>query len=364
MISFKQHLKNTLNEEYTVTWTKDGDPRTTKELKVSDVQFSRAYRYLSVSGTAEEETINILTKVIGLPEKVAKQIVAISLQYDNAEAFFNAVKSRSDITEIINSGNVLNFITSKYGINREFAEALLLYQPATQPVSGKGEIFLLIFSEGATKVVKKNKNDTTSGDISVNGVIYEIKGTGAILRGQKGFGTAKAAIAAWHAGLTKLAQKANIQLPAITSYTIGPDSAGPIDNLVSSLMASGKVTREDIIDLYVDGFSKMYDAADPGFINEWVDRGLDQNGKMNKEFLMNYFIFAIQYYAMQEHFNYLVSIVTKAGVRNNGNVSYISSDQILDNNNITSHIMPAAYGSITPNVGVQSSWLGIKPVVA
>ena len=358
MFTFKQFFK----ENYTVIWAKDGESKT-HELKVTDDQFSRAYRYLSVNKDAEAEAVKHITEEAGLNEKFAKQIVSIALQHNNPEAFFNALKNKSDITSILNSKNVINFVVEKYGVDRGFAEALLSYQPATQPVSGKGEIFLLLFAKGAKKIVKK-RGDTVSGDISIDGVIYEIKGSGAILRGQKGYGTAKAAIAAWDAGLKKLAQKANIQLPQMQSFTIGPKSPGPINNSVPALIASGKVTRDDILNLYIDGFTKLYDAADRDFVHEWLNRSLDQEGKMNAEFLINYYIFAIQYYAMQEDFNYLVSLITIDGAKNNGNVSYISVDQILNNENITDYILPKDYGSITPNVGVQSSWIGIKPANA
>lgn len=357
MINFKQYIKNTLNEDYTVSWMKDGEPASKQELKVSDVQFSRAYRYLNVNSKSESEALHVMTKEIGIPEKFAKEIVSIVLQHDNSDAFFKAVNNRTDITELLNSGNLIKAVVSKYGIDPDLAVALLNYTPATQPVTGKGEAFLLLFAKDAKKGSGKE-----GGDVVVGSTHYEIKGQGARIRGQKGFGTTVAAITTLKSGLIKLAQKANIQIPADLGFSISKGKPGSINNLAPALIASGKVTREEIVKLYIDGFMKLYDNTQPSDY-DWVNENIDQEGRMTENFIMSGFIFAIQYYTKQEHFDYLVSIVPTG--TNAGNVTYISKNQILANDNITSYILPLDPRiGLTPGAGVQGGFFNIKPANA
>jgi len=356
MIPFKQYLKNVLNEDYTVSWMKDGNPASKQELKVSDVQFSRAYRYLNVNSKSESEAYHVITKEIGLHEKFAKEIVSIVLQYDNSDAFFKAVNNRTEITELLQSGNLINAVVEKYGVDRELAIALLNYTPATQPVTGKGEMFLTLFAKDA------KKGGVGGGDVVVGDTHYEIKGQGARLRGQKGFGTTNAALIAFKNGLTALAHKANVPLPSVLEFSIGVKKAGSINAMAPALIASGKVARDDIINLYIDGFSKLYDNAEHGFMYEWLNRSIDEQGKTTAEFNLNYFIFAIQYYTMQEHFDYIVAFVPTGAKA--GNVSYISAEQISNNDNITSHILPEKMPGITPGAGPQGGFFSIKPVNA
>jgi hypothetical protein len=191
MINFKKYLRNVLNEDYTVSWTHDNDPATTKQIQVSDVLFSRAYRYLNVGNTAEDDAIKTIVD-IGLGKETAKHVVSMAMGYDNPDIFFNAIKNRMSEKTFFSGANAIDTVLTQYpGINREFLQELFSFAATSQPVTGRGEVFIILFVNGATKgatekpkeVAEKGVDSRTGGDVVVGKSHYEIKGKGARLRG-------------------------------------------------------------------------------------------------------------------------------------------------------------------------------------
>lgn len=351
MIPFKKFVA----EKYNVLYKKENDTDYS-QLSVTDSQFSQAFRYLQVSEDSIEEARKQI-KALGLNDAAVKQILSIVLQYDNPGNFFNALKNKMTPNEFFNSGNVIDTVSKKYDLDRDLVNNLLNYQAATQPVTGKGEAIVILFVEGA----KKGK----AGDVDINGVVYEVKGSDARLRGQKGFGTTISAINTLKSGLTKLTNKAGIKVEIPSNFTIGKKDYGIINQYAPQLIATGKVNKSDIVKLYADGFKELYQNAPEETIVDWLNKSILDNGTIVPgtgpgSFFINYFIFALQYYASMEDFNYIVLLnTTKNPV---GKVTYLSKDAITGGNveEILARIQPDGAPSITPGAGPQGAFFAIK----
>jgi hypothetical protein len=351
MIPFKKFV----TERYNVLYKKESEPDYS-QLSVTDSQFGQAFRYLQVDDTVIEDAKKQI-KALGLNDVAVKQIISLVLQHDKPENFFNAIKNKMSPDEFFGSGNIVDTVANKYDIDRELVINILNYQAATQPVTGKGEAIVMLFVEGARKGAE--------GDVDVNGVVYEIKGSDARLRGQKGFGTTTSAINTLKKGLTKLLTKAGIKAEVPSNFTIGKKDYGVINYYAPQLLATGKVTRADIIKLYADGFKELYQNAAAETLMSWLNRSITDDGTIvpgtgTGSFYINYFIFAIQYYASIETFNYIVTLnTTKKPV---GKVTYLSKETITSGNedNILAKIQPDGAPSITPGAGPQGAFFAIK----
>jgi hypothetical protein len=351
MIPFKKFV----TERYNVLYKKESEPDYS-QLSVTDSQFSQAFRYLQVTDEVVEEAKKQI-KSLGLNDTAVKQILSLVLQHDKPGNFFNAIKNKMSPDEFFGGGNVVDTVVNKYDLDRELVVNILNYQAATQPVTGKGEAIVMLFVEGARKGAE--------GDVDINGVVYEIKGSDARLRGQKGFGTTTSAINTLKKGLTKLLAKSDINAEVPSNFTIGKKDYGIINHYAPQLLATGKVTRADIIKLYTDGFKELYQNASDETIAGWLDRSINNDGTIipgtgTGSFYINYFIFAIQYYASIETFNYIVTLnTTKNPI---GKVTYLSKDVITSGNEeeILKSIQPDGAPSITPGAGPQGAFFAIK----
>ena len=350
MIPFKKFV-----EKYTVQYKKDSDPKYSK-LSVTDTQFNQAFRYLQVDDTVVEDAKKHI-KELGFADISVKQIISTVLQYDNPGNFFNALKNKMSAADFFSSDNILNTIVQKYNLDQELVYNLINYQAATQPVTGKGEAIIILFVEGARK--------GAVGDVDINKIVYEIKGSDARIRGQKGFGTTTSAISVLRAGLTKLCTKAGIHAEIGSNFTIGKKDYGIINKYAPQLIATGKVNRDDIIRLYASGFKELYQNTQDTNIIEWLNKCIQQDGTIVPgseagSFFRTYFIFALQYYAAQEEFNYIVLLNTTA--KPVGKIKYISKDTILGGNEdaILASIQPDGAPSITPGAGPQGAFFAVK----
>jgi hypothetical protein len=354
MLPFKKFI----SEKYNVLYKKEND-RDYAQMSVSDSQFNQAFRYLQVNEEVVEEARKHI-KSLGLGDMSVKQIISTVLQHDNPGNFFNALQNKMTSDEFFGSGNIVEAIAKRYNIDRELIVNLLNYQAATQPVTGKGEAIVLLFVQGA----KKGK----TGDVVVNdNIVYEIKGSDARLRGQKGFGTVTSAIVSFKNGLNALAKKANIKLADSLSFTIGKKDLGAINFYAPQLIASGKVTKEDIVRVYAKGFKELYQSASDEVLTDWLRGSLTDEGTVviggtdTNSFYKNYFIFALRYYASMEEFAYIALLnTTKKPI---GDVTYLSRSAILgdDESQILSRIQPDGAPSLTAGAGAQGAFFAIKP---
>lgn len=369
-------LSQILNERYQIKFKKHTDPEFT-EIEVSDAQFKQAFRHLQVAEDQIEVIIKELTKT-GLTDKQVREVLRLVFSHDNPTDFFNAVKNKITIEELLQQNDIVSYISNHYKLDRALVADLLMFEPATKPSVGKGETFMLLFVQNARKGSTKEASGSESGDVVINGVEYELKGTDARIRGQKGFGSYDNARETFENGLQECINKANLQLTASgQDYNIQAKSNGYIDVIALQLIQTGKVTKDDIVNVYVKGFKQIYFNSTPDQIKNWVNKGLDNNGKMNPDptdingFKMLYFKFALQYYAIQEKFNFMVLLGTdpsavgrrgKGGTRIGARFGYqkvISYNDVVSGN-IEGKIEPSSWPSFKPRAGQGGGVFGIK----
>ena len=352
-----QPLSQIIAERYNIYYKKESEPQFNKVV-VSDDQFKQAYRYLQVSDDVKQIASQKIIEA-GLTSSQSNEIVSMALQYDNTDQFFKMLDSRMPINEFISQTNILDYVIKKYNLDPTFAKRLLAFQPATQPVTGKGETFILLTVEGAKKGAK--------GDVDISGTIYEIKGVGARIKGQKGFGSNVAVAKEFLNGLNVLIQQAGLNIKLENpNFNIAKKSNGIIDELAKELTQTGKVTKQDIVNIYSNGLSRYYEKSNATEIAKWVEQGLNDDGTLNNTFRSHYFTFAFQYYAKLEDFTYMIVIgtneITKEGkaVKGFGMQKIISKADIISGN-IFDKVFPGTYPSFTEGAGIQGGAFSIVP---
>jgi hypothetical protein len=310
-----------LGEElYNVKYKKDSDQVYTK-LNVDSEQFEKAYRYLNTSGSSIKKVIESL-ELSGLTAIQVKEVIEVVYRYDDPEKFFTALENKMSMKEFLSApdNNIIDLVSSKYDLDKDLVGDLLMFAPTTQPVTGRCETFIILFVEGARK--------GSSGDIEVNGTEYEIKGSGARLKGQKGFGSQPAALRTFTNGIQQLITKSGLQLNLNNpDFDVKVKTSGFINQIASELVATGNVTKQDIAQLYANGFAELYTNADHQTdLLSWIEPNLDENGNIGGKFKEDYFLFAAKYYADQEHFDYILFIGTERiqKPRDFGKLQYIS----------------------------------------
>jgi len=346
-----------IGEVYDVKFKKESDTEYT-DLKVGDDQFTKAARYLKVNSDLINPGIDKL-KETGLNDKQIKELLNVVYDYDEPEKFFNALNNQINADDFLNApdGDVISLIANKFGLDTNLVIDLLRFEPATKPSTGKGEVFMMTFIDGAKK--------GSVGDVDINGVEYEVKGTNARIRGQRGFGAQTAGARAFLNGLKQLIQKSGLKLDVGTpNFNIQVNSNGFIDQVANELVATGKVTKEDIAQLYANGLKEVYENADiENDLLSWIRNDLDDNGNMTEDFKRDYFLFALKYYASQENFSYLVTMGTAPSPKFLfGKMKFVSRDEIFDGS-ILDRVQPDSYPSFLPGAGAQGGQFSIRPNV-
>jgi len=355
-----------LGEElYNVKYKKDSDQVYTK-LNVDSEQFEKAYRYLNTSGSSIKKVIESL-ELSGLTAIQVKEVIEVVYRYDDPEKFFTALENKMSMKEFLSApdNNIIDLVSSKYDLDKDLVGDLLMFAPTTQPVTGRGETFMILFVEGARK--------GSVGDIEVNGTEYETKGSNARIRGQKGFGSPAAAKRAFESGLTDLAEKSKSEglimlVSDLTNpnFNISVTSNGFIDQIADQLVKTGNVTKEDVALVYAKGFKEIYEYADiQSDLLSWIVPSLDDNGNMNDKFRTNYFLFALKYYAEQENFDYIISMGTAPNPKIlYGKMNYVSAEEIKSkSNSILQKIVPQTFPSFEPSSGLQGPFFAIRPKI-
>ena len=346
-----------LGESYDVRYKKESDSEYT-DIKVGDEQFQKAERYLKADSSIVDQGIAKLRET-GLTDQQIKQLVNTVYNHDEPERFFAGLSNQMSADEFFNAPNkdIIQLVIDRYGLDKDLVLDLLQFEPATKPSTGKGETFMMIFIDGAKK--------GAVGDVDINGIEYEIKGSGARIRGQKGFSSQTTAARKFLSGITELIQKAELDIDIVNpNFNLGPKSNGFIDQVANQLIQTGKVTREDIARVYAEGLKEVYENADiQTDLIPWLMSSLDENGNITGKFLRNYFDFALKYYTNTENFNYLVTIGTTraSGLKRLGKFEIVSREDIM-NGNYKGKLIPASYPSFSESAGAQGGQFAIMSV--
>lgn len=137
-----------------------------------------------VSSTIGKKEVKKYLAEIGIPYKSQKDIVYIlgGGNWTDSVSYFSDRKL--DINHILNQKvSAMELNQSFFGLNEKASAELFSYQWHTQPIMGKGEVWLSLVLKGGSKA--------GVGDVNVYDKVIEVKGRGARLVGQRGFGDAK-----------------------------------------------------------------------------------------------------------------------------------------------------------------------------
>ena len=357
-----------LGEElYNVKYKKESQPEYT-DLNVDSEQFEKAYRYLNTPGSSIKKVIESL-QLSGLTAIQVKEVIEVVYRYDEPDKFFAALENKMPMEEFLSapSNNIVDLVSSKYDLNKDLVGDLLMFAPTTQPVTGRCETFIILFVEGARKGTAGGDIELADneGDIEIGKTQYEIKGSGARLKGQKGFGSQPAALRAFTNGLQQLITKSGLQLDLKNpDFDVLVKTNGVIDQIANELVATGNVTKQDIAQLYANGYAELYTNADKqADLLSWIEPNLDENGNIGDKFREAYFLFAAKYYADQEDFNYILFIGTERikKPKDFGKLQYISVADIKNKSTSIFSKVLRGYPSIKPNAGPQGSFFSVKP---
>lgn len=348
-----------LGEElYNVKYKKESQPEYT-DLNVDSEQFEKAYRYLNTPGSSIKKVIESL-QLSGLTAIQVKEVIEVVYRYDEPDKFFAALENKMPMKEFLSApgNNIVDLVSSKYDLDKDLVGDLLMFAPTTQPVTGRCETFIILFVEGACK-------GTAGGDIEIGKTQYEIKGSGARLKGQKGFGSQPAALRAFTNGLQQLITKSGLQLDFNNpDFDVLVKTNGIIDQIANELVATGNVTKQDIAQLYANGYAELYTNADnQADLLSWIEPNLDENGNIGDKFREAYFLFAAKYYADQEDFNYILFIGTERikKPKDFGKLQYISVADVKNKSTSIFSKVLIGYPSIKPSAGPQGSFFSVKP---
>jgi hypothetical protein len=352
----RRHLR-VLGEAYDVRYKKENEAEFT-DIKVDDESFQKAARYLKADKDLVSAGISKLQQT-GLTDQQIKQLLNTVYNYDDTERFFAVLNNQMSANDFFNAPNkdIIQLVVDRYGLDKDLVLDLLQFEPATKPSTGKGETFMMIFIDGAKK--------GSVGDVDINGIEYEIKGSGARIRGQRGFGAQTTAARKFLSGIKELIQRAGLDLDIKNpNFNIGPKYNGFIDQVANELVQTGKVTKEDIARVYADGLKEVYENADiQNDLLPWLMSSLNENGNITENFLQNYFDFALKYYTNTENFNYLVTIGTtrNSGLKRLGKFEIVSREDIL-NGGYKDRVRPASFPSYLPSAGAQGGQFAIMSV--
>ena len=348
-----------LGEElYNVKYKKESQPKYT-DLNVDSEQFEKAYRYLNTPGSSIKKVIESL-QLSGLTAIQVKEVVEVVYRYDEPDKFFAALENKMPMEKFLSapSNNIIDLVSSKYDLDKDLVGDLLMFAPTTQPVTGRCETFIILFVEGARK-------GRGGGDIEIGKTQYEIKGSGARLKGQKGFGSQPAALRTFTNGVQQLITKSGLQLDFNNpDFDVLVKTNGFIDQIANELVATGNVTKQDIAQLYANGYAELYTNADnQADLLSWIEPNLDENGNIGDKFRDAYFLFAAKYYADQEDFNYILFIGTERiqKPRDFGKLQYISVADVKNKSTSIFSKVLKGYPSVKPNAGPQGSFFSVKP---
>ena len=348
-----------LGEElYNVKYKKESQPEYT-DLNVDGEQFEKAYRYLNTPGSSIKKVIESL-QLSGLTAIQVKEVIEVVYRYDEPDKFFAALENKMPMKEFLSApgNNIVDLVSSKYDLDKDLVGDLLMFAPTTQPVTGRCETFIILFVEGARK-------GTAGGDIEIGETQYEIKGSGARLKGQKGFGSQPAALRTFTNGVQQLITKSGLQLDFNNpDFDVLVKTNGFIDQIANELVATGNVTKQDIAQLYANGYAELYTNADnQADLLSWIEPNLDENGNIGDKFREAYFLFAAKYYADQEDFNYILFIGTERikKPKDFGKLQYISAADVKNKSTSIFSKVLLGYPSIKPNAGPQGSFFSVKP---
>jgi hypothetical protein len=284
--------------------------------KFSTKTLARIKSLLTRSGDIDESISNLLIKdSLGQSDAVrADDIVDIMLDGKTDAIKLNTYLTNRTISETKFTGTPTSILTAfaDTGLSNSALEKLSVYRWPSTPVIGGCEVLLAVLLQGGSR-----PGQGVSGDLRVNNKPYEVKGNGARLKGQRGYGSPKAARAGFKEGYTKLAQTLGIAMISLSGQAKVPDNTitipdddksygssqtsgwiAVIEDLNKQLLqlSEGDVDKTELAIAAGYGFCGIFEKLNPPDFN-WISNYIKNDGTIDRTpFYKKFAEISFQYY--------------------------------------------------------------------
>lgn len=283
---------------------------------------------------SDQDAINKITKIAGSASSksaVIDFLIGIGYPSQQANFLFDILMHGSDMQKLANYfskrtnrvedfiGNVIDSYTinSTLGIDKKTSLEFFNFSWRTSPPMGPGEVYLSTIFDGGRRPGTKDK-----GDVIVNGAELEVKGSGARLVGQHGYGDAKLMRRSFNYAMLELANSlkiSNYQVEdngndAFWNITM-KDARGLEINLKKIAAESGGFKPKDILmasSLIVKAYTTYLNNLDYNTNAGIFSKSISRDGSIdvrsfNRSLLELYF----NYYYENEKFTYFCMTDTR-----------------------------------------------------
>ncbi len=269
----------------------------------------KMHNLLTLTEEQEEILKNFLIN-INIPQKEVPTIVDTMLINYKIKEFYNYINNRTLLlNDVLDKKiNIVDHFNT-VGIDPNLTEWLMKLVWKTYPVSGEGEAALAILFKDARKPAKNEAGDMINGD-----ELVEVKGTGARLIGQRGYGDGPSVALNIRLKLQQYADKYNIKvnLPESTlKYNFSKKDSWVLEDVAKQLIqeSAGKITCYDIAEIVTDSLHLLYKEASSASIYDWVIDSINTVGVFDKDkFRHDFLVFSFNYYHSIEKFDKFVLI--------------------------------------------------------
>lgn len=316
MKSFKHFFEDTGDSDH---FLRVDDEPFKQSIPISDDDY-KEIKHLLADRSSVEELITKINEQSNLKPEWVKSILKIILSQPDTDVVVEYLKNREDsgVTkeQLISSGNIFT-VFGEVGFEYDTIKALYNKQFPTQPVMGKGEMLISTLLKGCKKPAK--------GDVLIDDKLYDIKGRGARLRGQTGYGDGASASIYWFNSFTQLNNEndLNLQVPGggTNDYNILINQPGYALATGFQLLHNNIITKEYLSELIKNGLKSVFSRLEDfelTFIDEFIAEGLSGY----KNFIVNYKMALLHYYLRLEKMEDTgLLIFNEPG----GNVAHINS---------------------------------------
>tara|TARA_R110001599_G_scaffold236609_3_gene435946 strand:+ start:13124 stop:16030 length:2907 start_codon:yes stop_codon:yes gene_type:complete len=290
----------------------------TKNVGTLDTNDSEAISDIKKITTSASITLklNEFLSNIGVPVKYHKQIGLI-LGGGDVSKIAKYIENRTlMISDILNkNANAISITEKLLGMDTKSSVDLFSFQWPTAGM-GKGEFWLaMMLNGGSLRGV---------GDVNVNDNAMEVKGIGARLVGQHGYGSGQSIPKAYINALQEIAE----ELGATDYEVIIPKNeiewnvtkkegrmlSSNLEAIAKSIGGFDKKSISLISRKIVEAYKALYINLNPAQYSNILESSIDKNGKINaNEFNIQLLIMSFDYYYQIESFKYFAITNHKSG---------------------------------------------------
>jgi len=263
-----------------------------------------------------KDQVKSLLSTKGIPENRQNELINLLSSGDWGKASSYIVKPTISISDILGKKLDSFKINKEYlGFNsKQESDEFFSYEWPTQPPMGKGEVWLSLIIKGGSKA--------GVGDVDINGMKMEVKGRGARLVGQRGFGDAKKMKDEIRNAIIKTCNDLGIDYtpPEGTGleWSVTKKDGRLLEkSLMDMAKIKGGFSKKDIkiISSYIiESYKNIFIGLKTPSYREILTSVISKNGKIDiKKYNNKMLIMSFEYYYQTEQFTYFGMTNNKTG---------------------------------------------------